>query len=685
MFARPSPRASRSTPVTSRMLRRLIVLAGAVSVVAAAVYWTQHNRRTTAEQESRRSSVEPHLPHELGNSERPAAAAAVPPAATVDSPPTGATVEASEPLPTVPGLGDQRFDAVVRSVAEREDPAIDGWDSEQFSEQADEQFQLLGKMLADPELLDEDHLGQVAAATFSSPGLRPASLATVYADASLSVARGAVVSGGMPRQPALTGAAAPYEGLVGVRRLIHDQLEPFADLAGVRSKFKIVRVDQQGHQTDTVAYFQMTGHGGGRTIQINSTWNCRWQQDSAVNSPKLIQVTVDDYEEVSYHGSEPGPMFADCTQSLFRNSDRFSRQLIYGIDHWTNRFDGAIARPAAGHGIAVDDVNGDGRDDVYLCQSPGLPNLLLLQNPDGTVRDTAVEAGVNWLEGTRAGLFADLDNDGDPDLVSVLGSKVVVQANDGTGKFQLVTVVSTPSSLFAINAVDYDGDRDLDLYIAGYTLSAGVDLNDVFANPMPFHDANNGAPNVMLRNEGAWNFSDVTNEVGLGQNNSRFSYASAWEDYDNDGDLDLYVANDFGRNNLYRNEGGRFVDVAAELDVEDIGPGMSAAWGDFNNDGHPDFYVSNMFSSAGNRITHQPQFKSQLASEEKRIFQRHARGNSLFENLGNGQFRDRSVDLGVTLGRWAWGSLFVDINNDGWEDLYVTNGFLTAAGGGHDL
>ena len=371
-------------------------------------------------------------------------------------------------------------------------------------------------------------------------------------------------------------------------------------------------------------------------------------------------------------------MFVDCTESVFRGTDRFQRQLRFGIDYWIDQFDGAIARPAAGHGMAIDDVDGDGLEDVYLCQSPALPNLLLLQNPDGTVRDAAVESEVHWLEGTRAVMLADLDNDGDQDLVSVLGSYVVIQANDGKGKFTNVTTIEAVSSLFAINAVDYDNDRDLDLFICGYTLTTGINPNDVFANPMPFHDANNGATNIMLRNDGGWGFTDVTEDIGLDKNTMRFSYASSWDDYDGDGDQDLYVANDFGRNNLYRNDDGIFKDVAPELDVEDIGPGMSASWGDFNNDGRPDLYVSNMFSSAGNRITHQEKFKTNLDDETKSFFKRHARGNSLFENVGGGKFKDRSVDLGVTLGRWAWGSLFVDINNDGWEDLYVANGFVTA-------
>jgi hypothetical protein len=85
-----------------------------------------------------------------------------------------------------------------------------------------------------------------------------------------------------------------------------------------------------------------------------------------------------------------------------------------------------------------------------------------------------------------------------------------------------------------------------------------------------------------------------------------------------------------------------------------------------------------MFSSAGSRITHNPKFKPGAARDDLLGFQRHARGNSLFKNDGGKGFTDESVPAGVTMGRWAWGSLFTDINNDGWRDVYVTNGFVTA-------
>jgi hypothetical protein len=197
--------------------------------------------------------------------------------------------------------------------------------------------------------------------------------------------------------------------------------------------------------------------------------------------------------------------------------------------------------------------------------------------------------------------------------------------------------------------------------------------------PIPYHDANNGGRNILFRNDRDWRFHNATRQVGLDQNNRRFSFAAAWDDYDNDGDMDLYVANDYGRNNLYRNDGGRFTDVAGELGVEDISAGMSVSWGDYNRDGWMDIYVGNMWSSAGQRIAYQRHFQPGASAETRSSFQRHARGNTLFANRGPGTpgFSDVSESAAITLGRWAWTSLFTDLNNDGWEDVVVANGFIT--------
>ena len=112
--------------------------------------------------------------------------------------------------------------------------------------------------------------------------------------------------------------------------------------------------------------------------------------------------------------------------------------------------------------------------------------------------------------------------------------------------------------------------------------------------PVPYHDARNGEPNALYVNGGDFAFRDAAAELGLDHNNDRFSFAAAWEDFDNDGDQDLYVANDFGRNNLYRNDGGRLRDVASELGAEDISAGMGVTWGDADGDGWMDLYVTNM-------------------------------------------------------------------------------------------
>jgi hypothetical protein len=104
---------------------------------------------------------------------------------------------------------------------------------------------------------------------------------------------------------------------------------------------------------------------------------------------------------------------------------------------------------------------------------------------------------------------------------------------------------------------------------------------------------------------------------------------------------------------------------------------MSVAWEDFDNDGRLDLYVGNMWSSAGLRVTGQDRFHSARNDVESAALRRHARGNSLFRNQGGGVFEDVTQQSGVGLGRWAWSSEFFDFDNDGLEDIYVANGFVT--------
>ncbi len=552
-------------------------------------------------------------------------------------------------LAVLPVAEAQSYDKALHEIVVREDPTLDGCDSEAFAEATMKQFKILGKtLIANTPLLTSG----VVAPSPNEVGTVPNLDRKIYDQEGLSI-----VSGGGP-----ASLTAPF---------FTDAIDPWI-------KFKIVNVELKGKVAVTDIFVQASGKKSEGSIQqVNAKWQVFWTLKSP---PQIFEIRIIEHDFIDSNGS-----FTDCTAEALTDRKLIDSQFVYGREHWFSQTENALGVEGRGNGIAIGDVNNDGLEDLYFCQSAGLPNRLLLRQPDGSLRDLSAAAGVDWLDTTRAALFVDLDNDGDQDLALTMGTRLVLHENVGNGTFPIRAVLVSKSVLFSLNAIDFDRDGDLDLFTCGYSGAGQISPADVFASPMPYHDANNGAPNALLANDGRWGFRDVTAETGLGVHNLRFSLASVWEDYDNDGDQDLYVANDFGRNNLYRNDDGKFTDVAAEAGVEDIGPGMSASWGDANNDGLSDLYVSNMFSSAGSRITRQKQFQSGLDSESLASFQRHARGNSLFINQGDGTFIDVAESSGAVMGRWAWGSLFVDLNNDGWKDLYVTNGFVTAEKPDDDL
>src|SRR5262249_20741113 len=138
---------------------------------------------------------------------------------------------------------------------------------------------------------------------------------------------------------------------------------------------------------------------------------------------------------------------------------------------------------------------------------------------------------------------------------------------------------------------------------------------------------------------GDGSFRDVTAETGLDKNNTRYSFCCGWGDFNRDGWPDLYVVNDFGRKNLYRNNGdGTFTDVAAQAGVEDAGAGMSVGWLDYDNDGIEDLYVADMWSAPGERIATHAVFKKHAPPQVRTLYQKHAMGNALLRNRGDGRF-----------------------------------------------
>ncbi|MCC6536170.1 MAG: VCBS repeat-containing protein [Bryobacterales bacterium] len=384
----------------------------------------------------------------------------------------------------------------------------------------------------------------------------------------------------------------------------------------------------------------------------------------------------------------PSPRFRDVTARALGHTAAFREQLSKGLDEWRTVMDEATGVDVYGHnGIAVGDYNGDGLEDLYVSQPAGLPNRLLRNNGNGTFDDVSAATGVNILDATSMALFADFDNDGDQDLLLVMGTQLVLLANDGAGRFTRRTNAGFGPATAALTSAaiaDFDRDGWLDIYVCAYDFwTAGT----VYDAPTPYYDATNGPPNQLYRNRGNGTFEDVTARSGMNANNNRFSFAASWADYDQDGWPDLYVANDFGRNNLYRNRGdGTFEDVSARAGVEDLGAGMSVAWGDYDGDGWLDLYVSNMWSSAGQRLTGHPAFATGVAADGavQEAFRRQAKGNSLFRNRGDGTFEDVSARAGVEFGRWAWGSGFADYDNDGRLDLIVKNGYITGPDT-HDL
>src|SRR5215469_5039305 len=262
------------------------------------------------------------------------------------------------------------------------------------------------------------------------------------------------------------------------------------------------------------------------------------------------------------------PAFHDIADHAFGANRSYASQLLHGTDYWQTVLDGACGIDIYGHnGVSVGDIDDDGHDDLYVCQPAGLPNRLYRNRGDGTFEDITESSGVGMLENTACALFLDIRNGGKLDLVVVCASGPQLFLNEGGGKFRrkpdAFRFANPPQGTFTgAAAADYDRDGWLDIYFCLYVYYQGTDQ---YKYPSPYYAAENGPPNFLMRNNRDGTFRDVTVAAGLNKNNTRYSFCCGWNDYNKDGWPDLYVVNDFGRKNLYRNNGdGTFTDVVAD-------------------------------------------------------------------------------------------------------------------------
>jgi enediyne biosynthesis protein E4 len=338
------------------------------------------------------------------------------------------------------------------------------------------------------------------------------------------------------------------------------------------------------------------------------------------------------------------------------------------LDHKLDHIMPQVA--SMGAAVSIVDFDRDGWPDIYATNSgEGSKNSLFRNQQNGTFKDVAGEVGLADVNQPATGVsmgavWGDYDNDGYEDLFLYKWGKPELFHNDAGKKFTSVTEqAKLPSWVNANTALwfDYDSDGKLDLFLGGY-YAEDVDLwhlKNTRMMPESFEYAQNGGRKYLFHNLGNGSFEEVSQKLGI--DTRRWALAAVAADLRGTGHPDLFIANDYGISELYFNDGKQFHEVSKQAGVG-FSPksGMNAAIGDVLNSGRYSIYVSNI-------------------SEEGVLIQ----GNNLWMpkegTSGDAlQFENLARDMDVEIGGWSFGAQFGDLNNDGNQDLYLVNGYVSA-------
>ncbi len=371
-----------------------------------------------------------------------------------------------------------------------------------------------------------------------------------------------------------------------------------------------------------------------------------------------------------------------------------------------------------GSGVALADVDGDGRVDIYLARLDG-PNALYRNLGDWRFEDVTASAGVEAADRFSTGAtFADVDGDGDPDLLlTALGGGVTLFVNDGRGAFEPRTDAGLESDAGSMSMAlaDIDGDGDLDLYVTNYKRASVLDLYppeardfastvrrtdtgyEVVPEFAPHYELQwrgnevrrleKAEPDRLYRNLGDGRFQAVAfgeafrdpEGVPVDPAPGEWGLAARFGDLDGDGDADLYVCNDLhSPDRLWLNDGqGGFREIDPLALRTTSASTMAVDFSDIERDGDVDIFTLDMWARSSRRQkTQDPVARVERALPGEVGGTQQVPHNALQVNRGDGTWAEIANQAGVEASGWSWSALFVDVDLDGFEDLLIPNGHI---------